>query len=338
MLARQLGQARLAAERARDHVAQLLAFSRPQRGERRLLAPAPLAQQALQLLRPDLPSSIAVDSATPRTDGRCRRCVADPVQLEQVLFNLCINARDAIHGHGTIRVGIGYSARRRPHCASCSAPLDSGRWVWVEVADNGSGMPRDVMERMFEPFFTTKEVGRGTGMGLAMVHGIVHDHGGHVRVDSAPGEGSVFRVLLPAAAQERQPAAVHRPAAPAARRAASRPGAAGGRRGHGQRLHGEPADRLGAGGGAGARPARRSPAPGRARRIDLLLTDQTMPGMTGLALSRHAVRSPARPAGPGVHGQRHRKSASGAGALRRARLLRKPIDGANCASCSAHAN
>src|SRR4029453_1133175 len=218
VLARQLDQARLAGERARDHVAQLLAFSRPRRSERGPIPPAAGGPAGPARVGPNLPSSIAV--ASPEVvDGNERAVppvVADPVQLEQVLFNLCINARDAIHDHGTIRVRIGYSAAAG-HCASCSAPLEGNRWVWVEVADDGSGMPRDVMERMFEPFFTTKEVGRGTGMGLAMVHGIVHDHGGHIRVVSAPGEGSVFRVLLPAAAQEtRQAENVAAPAPTAA--------------------------------------------------------------------------------------------------------------------------
>ncbi|HEY0886075.1 MAG TPA: PAS domain S-box protein, partial [Ramlibacter sp.] len=223
VLARQLGQARLAAERARDHVAQLLAFSRPRRGERRLQALEPVARQALQLLRPNLPSSIAVECAEICGDAEptVPPVVADPVQLEQVLFNLCINARDAIGGSGTIRVRIGHSARAG-HCASCSARIDEANWVWVEVADDGRGMPPDVIERMFEPFFTTKEVGRGTGMGLAMVHGIVHDHEGHIQVESAPGQGSVFRVLLPAAAQEAPGAeALATPAAAAVKRAAA---------------------------------------------------------------------------------------------------------------------
>ena len=218
-LARQLAQARLAAERARDHVAQLLAFSRPRRGERRLLAHRRrCARQALQLLRPNLPSSIAVECSdgAPPTRTALPPVVADPVQLEQVLFNLCINARDAIREHGTHPAADRPLGRRRGHCASCSARLDgSALGLGFEVADDGCGMPREVMERMFEPFFTTKEVGRGTGMGLAMVHGIVHDHGGHIQVDVRAGPGSAFRVLLPAAAEDTpQAAAARRPQPP----------------------------------------------------------------------------------------------------------------------------
>jgi signal transduction histidine kinase/CheY-like chemotaxis protein len=292
VLARQLGQARLAAERARDHVAQLLAFSRPRRGERRLIAPGPVARQALQLLRPNLPSSIAVEctEASAETGAGIPPVVADPVQLEQVLFNLCLNARDAIRDHGNIRVRTGYSTATG-HCASCSASLEDTRWVWVEVADDGRGIPQDVIERMFEPFFTTKEVGRGTGMGLAMVHGIVHDHGGHIEVVSAPGQGSVFRVLLPAAAHDTESED-----APAAATAPAAPRAAPPLEGRVLLVEDEPIVSeymldLMSGWGLDVvmeqdplLAARRLASSGEA--FDLVLTDQTMPGMTGLALAK----------------------------------------------------
>jgi PAS domain S-box-containing protein len=201
-LARELAQARLAAERAREHVAQLLAFSRPRRGERKLRTPARITSNVLQLLRPNLPSSIAVECDAGSADpAESPLVLVDPVQFEQVLLNLCINARDAIGEHGTLRVRVGESAVHG-HCASCSATLAGGHWVTFEVADDGCGMADDVLDRIFEPFFTTKEVGRGTGMGLAMVHGIVHDHGGHLQVTTAPGCGSSFRVLIPAAAED----------------------------------------------------------------------------------------------------------------------------------------
>ena len=290
VLARQLGQARLAADRARDHVAQLLAFSRPQRGERRAarggLGGSPGAATA---------ASDATHLHRGRTqrapDGRPAAGLADPVQLEQVLFNLCINARDAIRRPGHDQRGIGYSQRIGQRCASCGARLDSGRWVWVEVEDDGCGMPPDVLERMFEPFFTTKEVGRGTGMGLAMVHGIVHDHGGHIRsrIGARPGIGVPGAVAgrRRGAAKPGPPKRSGLPRRPAG--AVARPGAVGRGRGHGGRLHAGPAVRLGAGGGAGARPARAAGGwPRPTNPFDLLLTDQTMPGMTGLALARQA--------------------------------------------------
>jgi PAS domain S-box-containing protein len=332
VLERQLGQARLAAERARDHVAQLLAFSRPRRGERRLLGPAAVARQALQLLRPNLPSSIVVECPE-LCDGPepvVPPVVADPVQFEQVLFNLCINARDAIHDHGTIRVRLGHSGAAG-RCASCGACLDDTSWVWVEVADDGRGMPQEVVERMFEPFFTTKEVGRGTGMGLAMVHGIVHDHDGHIQATSRLGQGSVFRVLLPPAAQDtRQADAPAAPAPPAVRAPPLQ----------GRVLLVE--DEAIVSGymlelltGWGLEVVLERDPRAAARRLaaigepfDLLLTDQTMPGMTGLALSRHATQHR-----PGLPVLLYTGNASEIGQAELAdcgvsALLRKPIDGA----------
>ncbi|MDM0082721.1 PAS domain S-box protein [Variovorax sp. J31P179] len=198
-LQRQLGQAQLAAQRARELIAQMLAFARRQRGQRRTLALGPLVDQTLQLLRATLPASVSLDFATPPAAGGDALLVAaDAVQLEQVLFNLCINARDAITGSGWIRVRLGRRGGAWT-CASCRAHVDAGHWVEVSVADSGGGIAPDLLERIFEPFTSSKEVGRGSGMGLAMVHGIVHDHGGHVLVETAPGAGSVFRVLLPPA-------------------------------------------------------------------------------------------------------------------------------------------
>ncbi|MCW5636126.1 MAG: PAS domain S-box protein [Rubrivivax sp.] len=207
-LVRQLGQADLAAQRARDLVAQMLAFARRQRGERRALALPALVRQTLQLLRPTLPATVVLDAVVlDEPDGRALPAVlADAVQVEQVLFNLCINARDAMPGGGVIRVQVGEPAAEHEggglRCAACGEMPGPGRWVELVVADSGHGIPPEVLRRMFEPFFTTKEVGRGSGMGLAMVHGIVHEHGGHVVVETALGQGTTFRVLLPAAEAE----------------------------------------------------------------------------------------------------------------------------------------
>jgi len=279
-IARQLEQAQTAAQRARDLISQMLAFARRQRSERRALVLADELRQSAQLLRSTLPSSVQLttelDRATPPVRG-------DSVQIEQVLFNLCINARDAIAGAGTVTIGLGTDDVVGV-CASCRAPVQ-GRWVVLAVADSGSGVPPTVRARMFEPFFTTKEVGRGSGMGLAMVHGIVHDHDGHLLVEDRPGGGTRFAVLLPSLA----PLASSAPAAPSAKSILS------GRVllvedeamvgafmsellvGWGLQvtLHADPvaAERL------LADPA----AP-----IDLVLTDQTMPGMTGLALAQRA--------------------------------------------------
>ena len=124
------------------------------------------------------------------------RRMVDRVQLEQVLLNLCINARDAIRSVGKIVLATHGVEVRHAICASCRQRVD-GTFGELAVRDSGPGIPPAVVERMFEPFYTTKEVGKGSGMGLAMVHGIVHDHGGHVLIDTTAGLGTTMRVLLP---------------------------------------------------------------------------------------------------------------------------------------------
>jgi len=114
-----------------------------------------------------------------------------------VLLNLAINARDAMAGIGRIAVAVAPTRlREKAVCASCRKRF-RGEFAELSVADSGPGIPPAVLERMFEPFFTTKDVGRGSGMGLATVHGIVHEHQGHVIVETASGAGSRFRILLP---------------------------------------------------------------------------------------------------------------------------------------------
>ncbi|HRH87870.1 MAG TPA: PAS domain S-box protein [Rubrivivax sp.] len=323
-LQRQLDKAALAAQRARELIAQMLAFARRQRGERRVLPLAPLVQQTLQLLRSTLPTSVAVNSVLPGDDvGLCVE--ADAVQLEQVLFNLCLNSRDAIGEAGLIKVRL-REAGCAFTCASCRAQLPAARWVELSVADNGSGIEPGTLERMFEPFFSTKEVGRGSGMGLAMVHGIVHDHGGHVIVETAVQAGSVFRVLLPPA----------RGAAPAEPEAAL-PAPAG------QPLTGRVmvvddeamvgdfmAELLD---GWGLEVVlQRDPRQALAwleqpqQPLDLLITDQTMPHLSGLQLAQRAAR--ARPGLPVLLYTGNAEAVDSAEAQRHGvcGVLRKPVD------------
>ena len=300
-LQRQLGSARQAAQRARELVAQLLAFARRRRGERRLLAPATVLEQVLQLLRSTLPASVAIDVA-PTSAGAdaALRVLADPVQLEQVLFNLCINARDAIAGPGVIRVSLGADGGGW-RCASCRAAVEGGHWVAIEVADSGRGIAAEVLERMFEPFFSTKEVGRGSGMGLAMVHGIVHDHGGHVTVSTRAGAGTRFRVLLPSAQAGAEAEDASAQAAPTSAATPAPPLA-------GRVLLVEDEAMVGAfmaellgGWGLEVRLERDPLAAAAwlddsANAVDLLITDQTMPRLTGLQLAQRATA--ARPGLP----------------------------------------
>lgn len=193
-LNRYLERAQRSGQRARDLIQQMLTFSRGRRGEPRPFHPAPLIRETVKLLGATLPSSIEISI---QLDPRAPAAMLDPVQLEQVLMNLCINARDAMQGSGQLRMRLGTAAAGTATCASCRKPV-AGDFLELEVGDDGPGITPEVQERMFEPFFSTKEVGKGSGMGLATVHGIVHEHGGHILVDSREGEGTRFRILFPA--------------------------------------------------------------------------------------------------------------------------------------------
>jgi PAS domain S-box-containing protein len=178
-----------AAERSRDLVSQILAFSRkePQRSERFDLAD--VTRRALRMMRASLPATIRVEetiSAVPMISG-------DPNQLHQVLVNLMTNAAHAIdEAMGTITVRLA---------------LDPGAFrLRLSVADNGCGMDDATKARIFEPFFTTKDVRKGTGLGLSVAHGIISEHGGQVEVESTPGAGSCFTILLPASTEETEKA------------------------------------------------------------------------------------------------------------------------------------
>jgi PAS domain S-box-containing protein len=202
----------LACNRARELIQQMLVFSRGRRGAARALALAPVVRQAIRLLRSSLPATLEI---VPEFAPDLPAALLDPVQAEQVLMNLCINAHDAMQGRGTVQVAVTRQALSGMVCASCRGVV-SGAFVELSVADEGPGISVEVTDRMFEPFFTTKETGRGTGMGLAIVHGIVHEHGGHILVESN-STGARFRVLFPAvaASQATEVSARRRAAAPA---------------------------------------------------------------------------------------------------------------------------
>ena len=178
-------------------VKQLLSFSR---GEPTKLHPVDVSliiDSTFKVLRATIPSTITMDQ---NIESKEQMIVADQTQLHQAVMNMVVNARDAMDGPGHIEVG----SRRVCgdfHCSSCYDDFN-GDYIEVYVRDTGPGIYADRLARIFEPFYTTKEVGRGTGMGLSIVHGIVHNAGGHVIVESVPGEGSCFRLMFPALAQE----------------------------------------------------------------------------------------------------------------------------------------
>jgi PAS domain S-box-containing protein len=296
-LAGYLEQATRSCRRARDLIQQMLTFSRGQRGERRPVDLKALVTESARLLHSSMPATLDLQTAN---GGSVPPVSLDPIQAEQVLLNLCINARDALAGQGTVRVSV-RRARHAAVCASCRGAVE-GEFVELAVSDDGPGIPPEVMERMFEPFYSTKEVGKGSGMGLAMVHGIVHDHGGHLLVETAPGRGATFRVLFPApvtddghAEHETLTGFTLPPRKPVLRGrvllADDEEMVRGFMR---ELLEGWGLEVVEAPNGAAARDAlARAPD-----RYDLVITDQTMPQLTGMELARQVLAL--RPALPVV--------------------------------------
>lgn len=193
-LAGYLDQAMQGCERARDLIQQMMMFSRGQKGQARALDAATCIEQNLAVLRPTIPDGVHVDvDIAPGV----RAVQFDPVQLGQVLLNLCVNACDAMQESGRLELGLRDARLDGEPCCACRQPIE-GEFVELTVRDTGPGIEPAVLERIFDPFFSTKPPGKGAGMGLATVHGIVHEHGGHLRVDTVAGAGTIFRVLLPA--------------------------------------------------------------------------------------------------------------------------------------------
>ncbi|HEX3970543.1 MAG TPA: ATP-binding protein [Stellaceae bacterium] len=177
----------IASQRARDLVRQVLAFGRKQAMEKRLIEPAATVHQTLRMMRATVPASIELVELLEPVPA----VYADPDQLQQVIVNLVTNAQQAIGE----RIGkITISLTQLPN------PADQNtRIVRLAVADDGCGMEEILAQRIFEPFFTTREADRGSGLGLSVVHGIVTSHGGQIELRTAPGQGSEFAVVLPAA-------------------------------------------------------------------------------------------------------------------------------------------
>ncbi|MBI5489620.1 MAG: response regulator [Deltaproteobacteria bacterium] len=186
-----------AIERASDLVRQILAFSRQVHAATELLDLGPLVKETVKLVAEALPAGVRVELAVP---DRQFTVNGNPTQLHQVLMNLLANARDALgEGGGALRVELD-DEQLGASDARVQPPLPAGPYCVLRVADSGCGMDARTMSRVFEPFFTTKPMGRGTGMGLALVHGIVTAGGGGIAVTSSPGEGSTFSVFLPRSA------------------------------------------------------------------------------------------------------------------------------------------
>ena len=201
-----------AASRASSLTRQLLAFSRRQILQPRRVDLVAVVGEMEKLLRRLIGEDVRLET---RAQSPSAPVDADPSQLEQILLNLAVNARDAMPYGGTFRIETG-SVAVRPGDEEGVPP---GDYIALTVADTGVGMTEETKQHIFEPFFTTKEQGKGTGLGLSMVYGIVKQSGGEISIDSAPGQGTTFRILLPrsrtADGEAEPPAPAVTPAAPA---------------------------------------------------------------------------------------------------------------------------
>lgn len=286
-LADYLREVQNAGNRARELIASLLAFSRSGSSDRRRVLVGPLVKEVMKTLEPAIRSSIALTANIEAADAHV---LADPVQLYQVIMNLVINARDALGEHGRITVNVRRSHIANGHCAGCHADF-GGDFVELVVSDTGPGIPAAALPHIFEPFFTTKATGKGSGLGLSVVHGVVHDCGGHVWVESTPNQGTVMRIVLPEAgtaeAAIATPLAAPAPAQPADGRhilvvdddaaVAELIGETLQARGYRVTVY---TDSREAFNHFAAAPAE----------LDALVSDQTMPGLTGVELAK-AVRA-----------------------------------------------
>ncbi len=183
-----------AAERAANLTRQLLTFSRRGVRQVKVINLGEVADHMIKLLARLLGETIALETSF---DASVPSINADPGMMEQVLMNLAVNARDAMPGGGKLTIGVS-ALSLGADAVSAHPHAVPGEYVRLSVRDTGCGIPRQNLARIFEPFFTTKEVGRGTGLGLATVFGIVEQHRGWIEVSSEVNQGTTFNVFLPA--------------------------------------------------------------------------------------------------------------------------------------------
>jgi PAS domain S-box-containing protein len=279
-----LEQVMTGGQRARELVKQMLAFGRHSNAEWTAVRLSLVVKEALKLINAGFPKDIrCIKSFHTERDW----VMADPNQLHQIIVNLCVNAQHAMRANGgELRISI--DLVRNAAEDAISPGLKAGNYIHMSVNDTGHGMSQDVMDRIFEPFFTTKPQGEGTGLGLSVVHGIVASHGGAITVESVVGIGTTFHVYLPAMgrALETPNAEASAPAIP----------------GHGRILYVDDEDMIGCMvrirlTQLGYRVTTRSDSVEALRTFkkdphafDLVITDYSMPNMTGLALGLEIKR------------------------------------------------
>jgi PAS domain S-box-containing protein len=188
-----------AGKRAKEVIKQILTFSREDQEERQPVRPAAIINEALKLVRALLPATIEIEAEIAPDDGTI---MINPTNLHHILINLSTNAMQAMKAEkGVLTVGLKRVALSEDEIVKEDG-VRAGDYMELTVSDSGRGMDEKAMERIFEPYFTTRDVGKGSGMGLAMVHGIVRGCGGFIRVKSMPGQGSSFRLYFPVLAGE----------------------------------------------------------------------------------------------------------------------------------------
>ncbi|MBF0620977.1 MAG: response regulator [Magnetococcales bacterium] len=267
--------------RARDLVAQLLTFSRQDEKRYQPMNMGPIAKEVVKFMRATLPSSVAIES---RVANQLRPINADPSQIHQVLINLMTNAAHSVEGrNGVLEMSV-QMVHPDKHFLD-QYELNDSEFVMLTVRDNGVGMGPEIQERIFDPFFTTKVLGQGTGLGLSVVHGIVAAHKGVITVESKPDFGTVFRVYFPAIPHDVEvdstPDQTHAPL------------------GHGRIVFVDDEDalvrmtvatlvRLGYSVKGFTDPTEAlTYLTSHSDEVDLMITDQTMPGLSGVDLLAH---------------------------------------------------
>jgi PAS domain S-box-containing protein len=183
-----------ASQRAKDLIQQILSFSRQREFEKKPVNVAPVITEAVKLLRATLPTTIEIMHHIDPDPGRIQ---GDPTQIHQILMNLGANAGYAMGDRGGCLNITTQLCELGPDARFTHPELHPGHYLKISVTDNGPGIPKEMQERIFEPFFTTKDDGKGTGMGLAVVHGIIKSHGGAITVESDVGQGTTFDLYLP---------------------------------------------------------------------------------------------------------------------------------------------
>lgn len=192
-----LEQVLKAGNRAKDLVKQILSFSRQAELEKKPIQIQTVIKETLKLLRASLPTTIEIRQ---NIDTHCEPIIADPIQIQQVLMNLCTNAAQAMHDQteGVLSVALQEvtldSVDLKSHPDIVPVP---GTYIKLTIGDTGHGMEQAICEKIFEPYFTTKEKGKGTGLGLSVAHGIIKNHGGDITVYSELREGTTFNIYLP---------------------------------------------------------------------------------------------------------------------------------------------